>query len=534
VSDWTYGYVADLDYTFGYYAELNPLRAALPFLNASLAPPRITAACELGFGQGVSANIHAAASGTDWYGTDFNPSQAAFAQAMAAASGSGVRLFDQSFAEFCGRADLPDFDYIALHGIWSWVSDENRRTIVDFLRRKLTVGGVLYISYNTLPGWASMVPMRNLMTEHAEVMAAPGRGTIARIDAALDFAERLCALNPIFTQTHPGIAERLRRMKEQNRHYLAHEYFNRDWEPISFSEMADWLGPAKLTFACSANYLDHIEVLNLTAPQRAFLAEIPDPMFRQSVRDLIVNQQFRRDYWVKGAPRLSAFEQTELLRRQRVVMTTPRAEFTPSIVGVLGQAEIAANLVEPMLAALGEHKPMSIADIEAAVSGQGISLAQIFENVMALIGKGDLAPVQHDEAQSRAKVCTDRLNRFLMDRARGSGELSTLASPVTGGGFPVHRFHQLFLIARSRGGKAPADWAEGAWQILAPMGQLLLKDGKPLQTPEENRAELLAQANDFAEKRLSVLQALQIAWWVGGRCADEDCLAGNRHRAAAE
>ena len=26
MSDWTEGYVAEIDYTFGYYSELNPLR----------------------------------------------------------------------------------------------------------------------------------------------------------------------------------------------------------------------------------------------------------------------------------------------------------------------------------------------------------------------------------------------------------------------------------------------------------------------------------------------------------------------------
>jgi SAM-dependent methyltransferase len=66
-------------------------------------------------------------------------------------------LFDESFAEFASR-DLPEFDYIGLHGIWSWISDENRAVIVDFIRRKLKVGGVLYISYNTLPGWAPLPP----------------------------------------------------------------------------------------------------------------------------------------------------------------------------------------------------------------------------------------------------------------------------------------------------------------------------------------------------------------------------------------
>lgn len=62
MSDWTAGYVADIGYTYGYYTELNPLRVRLTFLNAGLLPPVMGTACELGFGQGMSANLHAAAS----------------------------------------------------------------------------------------------------------------------------------------------------------------------------------------------------------------------------------------------------------------------------------------------------------------------------------------------------------------------------------------------------------------------------------------------------------------------------------------
>ena len=153
MTDWTGGYVADIGYTYGYYAELSPLRVKLAFLNARLALPKVGAACELGFGQGMSTNIHAAASVTKWYGTDFNPSQAGFAQRLAETFANPPQMYDEAFAEFCARPDLPDFDFICLHGIWSWVSNENRAIIVDFIRRKLKVGGVLYISYNTQPGW---------------------------------------------------------------------------------------------------------------------------------------------------------------------------------------------------------------------------------------------------------------------------------------------------------------------------------------------------------------------------------------------
>lgn len=150
MSDWTAGYVADIGYTFGYYTELNPLRLRLAFLNAGLAVPDNGVACELGFGQGLSANLHAAASVTQWHGTDFNPSQAGFAQELASVSGAAAQLHDDAFADFCARPGLPDFDYIGLHGIWSWISDANRAVIVDFVRRKLKVGGVCFTSATTL------------------------------------------------------------------------------------------------------------------------------------------------------------------------------------------------------------------------------------------------------------------------------------------------------------------------------------------------------------------------------------------------
>lgn len=223
MSDWTAGYVADIGYTFGYYTELNPLRVKLGFLNMGLAFPEMGAACELGFGQGLSANIHAAASVTQWCGTDFNPSQAGFAQELASVSGSGAKLYDDAFADFAARTDLPDFDYIGIHGIWSWISDENRRIMVEFIRRKLKVGGVLYISYNTLPGWGAFAPMRHLMTEHAEIIGAEGHGIVSRINGALEFSEKLLATNPAFVRANPQVAERVKKLKEQNRHYLAHE-----------------------------------------------------------------------------------------------------------------------------------------------------------------------------------------------------------------------------------------------------------------------------------------------------------------------
>jgi len=511
MSDWSSGYVTDIGYTYGYYTELNPLRVRLAFLNAGLALPEATTACELGFGQGMSANMHAAGGTTAWWGTDFNPAQAGFAQELAAISRAEAHLYDQSFAEFCQRGDVPDFDYIGLHGIWSWISDENRAVIVDFIRRKLKVGGVLYISYNTMPGWASFAPMRHLMTEHAEVMAAPGRGVVSRIDAAIEFAEKFLATQPLYGRANPLAAERIKKIKDQNRHYLAHEYFNRDWDPMHFADMARWLEPARVTYACSAHYLDHIDAVNLSADQQAFLKDIPDPMFLETTRDFMINQQFRRDYWVKGARRLSVLEQTEALRAQRFMLITHRPDVSLKVTGAL-EATMSEAVYKPILDVLADHKPKTIAQIEQAVKDKGVVVfGQLVQAAMVLGGAAHLAAVQDEAVIAKARKHTDKLNAHLIQKARGSGDITYLASPVTGGGIIVGRFPQLFLLAIAQGKKQPAEWAQLVWQILVSQGQKIIKEGKMLETPEANIAELTEQAQSFADKQLPILKALQIA-----------------------
>jgi methyltransferase-like protein len=510
MSDWTSGYVADIGYTYGYYNELNPNRATLAFLYSGYAPPSSGVHCELGFGQGLSVNVHVAASGSIWYANDFNPSQAAFAQSLASASGADAHLTDEAFADFCNRSDLPEFDSIGLHGIWSWISDENRSVIVDFIRRKIKVGGALYISYNTQPGWAAFAPMRHLMTEHASVIGSTGKGVVSRVDGALDFAQKLIDTNPLYARANPSVVDRLKKIAVQDRHYLAHEYFNKDWHPMHFASMSQWLSPAKIDFACSAHYLDHIDALNLTTEQQRLLKEIPDATFKESVRDFMVNQQFRRDYWIKGARKLSVIEQTELIKQHKLVLTSSREDISLKISGSLGEANMSEAIYAPILDLMSDHKTRSIEEIASKVKDKSVNFSQVLQAAMVLVGAGHIASVQSESQVAKAKQASAKLNETLIDKARFSAEITFLASPVTGGGIAVNRFQQLFLLAVRNGKKQPQDWASEVWSVLAAQNQRLIKEAKTLESAEDNIQELVNQANDFARKRLPILKALEI------------------------
>jgi hypothetical protein len=67
------------------------------------------------------------------------------------------------------------------------------------------------------------------------------------------------------------------------------------------------------------------------------------------------------------------------------------------------------------------------------------------------------------------------------------------------------------LLALRHGKKLPAAWAIFTLEVITAQSQKIVKDGKTLETPEENLAELNLQANAFATKQLPIMKALQIA-----------------------
>lgn len=515
MSDWTAGYVADIDYTHGYYRELSPPMLSLAVLNRAVATRarRPFRYLELGFGQGLSLNIHAAACAGEFWGTDFNPAQAANARELAEAAGSGARIFDLSFAEFAARDDSPEFDVIALHGIWSWISAENRAVIVELVRRKLAVGGALYISYNCTPGWSPAMPLRHLMMLHAELAGSEAKGITGRVNDAIAFAQQVVDSGALYFRGNPAVAERLKKIAGQNRHYLAHEYFNRDWDPMPFSQVAELFGGAKVDFAASAHMLDHVDAVNLTAEAQKLLAGIGHPVLRDSVRDYMVSQQFRRDVFIKGARPMSPLEQLERYRALGFVLLSHPDDISMKLQGPAGEVSLQEGVYKPLINALAEHNFASktVAELAAHPANQGRPLPQLIQALIILTGAGHVQPVQDAETVKLAKPRCKALNTHLFNRARFSGDVAFLASPVIGGGVGVARFHQLFLLARQAGRPQPEAWAQFAWEIINGQGQRIIKEGKTLETPEGNLAELQAQAKEFAVKRLPILQALGVA-----------------------
>lgn len=512
MSAWSSGYVADIGYTHGFYRELTPNLLALVALVRNQQGPVPNEGldyCELGCGQGFSMNLLAAGNPQDrFYATDFNPEQIAGARRLAVEAGlTNVTFYDTSFATFADEPNLPEqFDIIALHGIYSWINAKLRTAIVDFIDRKLKVGGLVYISYNCLPGWSAAAPMRHLMYLHGKAQGGPTSG---RLQPALDFVERMQKSGAAYFRSLPGLDDRIEKLKSQSRNYLAHEYFNDAWDLFYHSDVVRDLDNAKLTFLGSAALLEHVDAVNLTADQQQIMAGVADPVLRETVRDYMRNQQFRRDVFVKGPLPLSPRLAQEVWLDQRFALSTRRDDIELKVKGALGEATLQAEVYGPLLDSF-ENGPRTVRELVADPVIANLGWTRLQQAFVVLAGAGHLQPCLPANDDATRGRSTKAFNHAVIQRARDSGDLQFLASPVTGGGLAVSRFQQLFLLALSEGKKQPDEWADFAWQVLNAQGQRIVKEGKALDTPEENLAELRTQAATFAEKQLPVLKSLQV------------------------
>ena len=510
---WNEGYVTEIDYTRGYYRELSPVLQTFALLNKGFRAPTSPDLkyLELGFGHGLSLNVHAASCSGEFWGTDFNPVQVSGASEEAELWGTNARLFDQSFSEFAARTDLPQFDFINLHGIWSWISSENQQTLIEIFRRHLKPGGVVYMSYNVLPGWAAAGPISHLLRLHAGFAGDLSAPVTSRVDAAFQFAREIHEAGGGYFHANPGMKARLDRLSSLDKVYLAHEHLNQHWHPMYFSDVARLLEPAKLTFAASAGLLEQVEALQMTDSARKMLDNIEQTVFKESIRDYFVNQQFRRDLWTRGARKLTSAERSDALMAQRFVLLSDPSTIPMEVTRPLGKATLEEAIYKPLIEQFAINRlPISIAELVTKLRPHNIDAPKIHNAITILVGSGHLAPTQNDAAIDKVSRRCRNMNKYLCTTKQNQLESAMLASPVTGTAIKVSAIQRLCLQSRLSGRKKPHEWADDINKALTAANQSITKDGKAIEKPDELAAELLSRATAFADQHLPVLERLGV------------------------
>ncbi|MFN0193928.1 MAG: class I SAM-dependent methyltransferase [Aestuariivirga sp.] len=506
MSDWSDGYVTSTEYTTHFYPFLSPASQNLALLLKGVNPPDLSqnfAYCELGCGQGFSTALLAAANPKgSFVGVDFNPAHVAGAnQLKATAQIQNVAFLEKSFAEL-GSTDLPMFDYIALHGVWSWISRENREAIASFVYSRLKPGGIVYISYNAMPGWAPIGPLRQLFVESQRHKSEID---ISDVNEAIELAVKMRQLEAGYFKVNPAASANLDYLSKLSRNYLLHEYFNGDWQPFYFSDVAADLRAAKLGFACSSDILEHIDQLCFGKEQQAMLATLKDGAARETIRDYFRNQRFRRDLFSRGARQLGNNERTEMLRKVRLAKVPVGSDAPAQINFPAGGVLLAGEVYAAILERLSKGTAL-LGELLDSVGPKAGGFQGVFQSVMVLAASGRLIPTLPSEDDKARQQSTAKFNRAVLMSSLGL-EAQTLASPVAGNGIAVPRVDQLFMSMAAQ--KQPLD-AKVIVERMNKLGMKLTQKGEVANSGDQLVGINTAIA-DFSGHRLPSYKHLGVA-----------------------
>ena len=505
------GYVTDVTYTMNYKSELNPLLVQFNFLCAGLRPPIIDTACELGFGQGLSINFHSAGSDVKWHGNDFNHQHYLFADELTKAGQLNCVLTPQSFREFCQKTDLPDFDYICLHGVWSWINSENREIIVEFIKRKLRPNGVAYISYNALPGMMDALPLKKILSDYSASLDDK-INTLEKISLSIEFLDRFIKLNPEILKSFPNLSKKLEHLKIQPKHYLAHEYFNKNWMPFYFSEMKDQLSNADLKYAAPVYVIDLFKNLFLTDEQYKFIENIPNHNDKESLVDKLVNKQFRADYWVKNIEYLDQDEYEDLMSQCSIILINNIDQIDFKFDTYTGVVDINEEDSKRILNILSDYKIHSIGEISKRLRNHNETMNNIATIIALLVYKKDVALV-HNKIPQETRNKAKNLNMFIIARSIISEDINYLFSPLTGGGVFINNLEQIYLVARERGLSSPEEWVKFAWDVHLWRAGNILDDKRGTTFPKDKEGEeMIEHAVNWNKYRLPILKSLEVTF----------------------
>jgi len=435
MSTWSDGYVTDIAYEWFFFHEMAPAHLDFACLLKGHRPPGRGGSftyLELGAGMGLTSTMLAATNPTgSFWGVDVNPTHVASAEALAEESAIDNVSFIEAGFEELAQHDLPGFDYIVLHGVWSWVSDATRSIILDVIRTRLKPGGVVYVSYNCAVGWGPVQRFGHLL----RTMVRLEHGSVEnRLRTAI---ERLTALSQQeggFFEGRPAAQAWLAQLSSHSPNYLAHEYLTPHWSAFYFAEVQRDLERAKLTFVGAANVLRNFDFYTLKEESRRQAEEFGDLALLETLKDLDTTAGLRKDVFMRGAQASTPEQTLNMLKDVRFALVVgPEDPSCPVLNTSLGATAMAPEILGPMLAALRE-RPHSLQELTTLMAGQpDCGLLDMLVMCTVLTDGRYIAPISRHPVDG-ARTTAAALNRVIARRTLEGVPIRCLAAPEIASG----------------------------------------------------------------------------------------------------
>ncbi len=504
--------LTSLDYPSGYYHEQAPVHLNFICALNGVAAPDLSSPfdyCEVGCGTGLTTTILAAANpGGSFVGLDLSESHIASARELAEKGGVSNVTFRAVDIGQVDPGEFPAFDYITFHGLYSWVPLEVRAALLRFIKAALKPGGLVYISYNAMPGYGSVSPLRRFFTDLAPRLDGSLHERARQITERLQEMERKGA--PFFVE-NPLAKKVLSHLLDYGASYVAHEYLAAHWEALYFKDVAEALRAADLSFVGSAKPLENDPEYSLVPGFAETVAEVENRIDREAVSDFINNRFFRVDVFRRDSEGVSADPAPVGRDQVLFAMNVAPVEFPKETTLIYEKVTLTGPIfdrIKTLFAASNLTFAELIEDPELAAQPRD----EVERTFLLMTGDGFLGPSARrapdlpDEPADTIRVVPP-LNQTLLETTDLSRQGLVLASPVGGNGVVINRFEAILLLGLQM--DDPVAWIFDEL-VRRDIHIKPAKSTEVLQSQDEERNAIRVVIRQFLEHKLPKLAALGI------------------------
>jgi ubiquinone/menaquinone biosynthesis C-methylase UbiE len=506
------GYVTEVAYMPGFYEYMAP--TALHYvagLNGA-TPPSIQQPfryLELGCGLGQTFTTLAAANPAGQFvGVDVNPAHIDSADKDIKAGGlTNASAVLSDFASL--SPDYGEFDFIGVHGVLSWVTPAVQHQLLNAVDRHLKPGGLLLVSYNALPGWAQLSPIREMIRQYA---AKTSGSPLEKIAGALKYLEYVSGRKSEYFAKNDAARQHVQHLFKSDRRYLVHEYLNEHWRAFYFHEVAALCRPYGFQFAGTLPAVTNHWAMCVAPELHDLFATAADRATIETHKDFCANFMFRWDIYSKNALRTpTAVDRVRAGTDLYFSLTELRVPYHVHL--GCGAVEIKGPEYELLQLILTE-KSRTLPELIAAA---GLPEAQWPTLVQALdrgVATGfvsiSAAPIPAKQPINAATTYTfsHAYNRAAAHKSAFSGEHAAVASPLTRTGHILKEFDAGIVTALVEHG--PDNLPQAVARLMATKNRTLKQNGVPVTNPVAQNAIIQSACAEFFKKVLPELVQLNI------------------------
>lgn len=310
---------------------------------------------------------------------------------------------------------LGTYDYIIAHGFYSWVDEDTKDNFLRLCKEHLAENGILYMSYNTYPGWHKMDSVRALLefankdidTLNHREKVRHGKTVASKLGALMLEYDTVKNQQTSFLQS-------LRQTLQKQDCYVGHDHLEPVNTPVYFHQCMDHMAEHGFTYLCDCDLnLSFPTVYDETLRTQLQVLAPHDPLAREQYIDFMLNTAFRKSLFThKGAT------------PKRITETSVTdADFQHSLEQFLFTLRIPSEHLEPIFEDLAKRMPIS--DIQDTTIIKG--LANLFQQEGPHFYVKDNTLVTYTGEHTIPDMCLPLFYQFLVEHIiQGGISLSVL------------------------------------------------------------------------------------------------------------